>query len=50
MLGCAGWGPLQLDNELNDNAWLTCAVSKDIVFSKDVDAKWERSMMLIGSE
>lgn len=50
MLGCAGWGPFQLDNELTDNAWLTCPLSKDIIFSPDIDTKWEKAMMRIGSE
>ncbi len=50
LLGCAGWGPYQLDNELRDNAWLTCPVSRDIVFSTDIETKWEKAMMLIGSD
>ncbi|THB76091.1 MAG: hypothetical protein D3926_18770 [Desulfobacteraceae bacterium] len=50
MLGCAGWGPYQLDNELSDNAWLTCPISKEIIFSVDTETKWEKAMMLIGSE
>ncbi len=48
ILGCAGWGPMQLDSELKENAWLTCDISEDIVFSDDVGMKWERAMMLIG--
>ncbi len=49
LLGCAGWAPLQLDNELHDNAWLTCPASREIVFSPDTETKWEKAMMLIGS-
>ena len=48
LLGCAGWGPMQLDSELTENAWLTCPISEEIVFLEDVDMKWERSMMLVG--
>ncbi|HSL61683.1 MAG TPA: YqgE/AlgH family protein [Desulfotignum sp.] len=47
MLGCAGWGPMQLDNELHDNAWLTCPMTKEIMFQTKSDLKYEKAMMLI---
>ncbi len=47
MLGCAGWGPLQLDNELQDNAWLTCDATRDIMFDTRTDHRYEKAMMLI---
>jgi putative transcriptional regulator len=47
MLGCAGWGPMQLDNELHDNAWLTCPMTKEIMFKTQCDLKYEKAMMLI---
>ncbi len=47
MLGCAGWGPMQLDNELNDSAWLTCPISQDIIFSTSTEMKYEKAMMMI---
>ncbi len=47
MLGCAGWGPLQLDNELTDNAWLTCDMTQEIMFATRTDHKYEKAMMLI---
>ncbi len=47
MLGCAGWGPMQLDNELNDSAWLTCPVTEEIIFSTSIDLKYEKAMMMI---
>lgn len=48
LLGCAGWGALQLDNEIMDNAWLTCPVSEEIIFNTATDLKWEQAMMQIG--
>ncbi len=48
LLGCAGWGPLQLDNEINDNAWLTIPISQEILFKTDVKMKWEKTMMQMG--
>ena len=47
LLGCAGWGPLQLDNELSDAAWLTCPMSKDILFSTRTELKYDKAMMMI---
>lgn len=47
MLGCAGWGPMQLDSELGDSAWLTCDMSKDIMFNTSPDLKYEKAMMQI---
>jgi putative transcriptional regulator len=48
LLGCAGWGPLQLDNEINDSAWLTTPALREILFETDVNLKWEKTMMQIG--
>lgn len=47
LLGCAGWGPLQLDHELADSAWLTCPISREIIFSTHTDLKYEKAMMMI---
>jgi putative transcriptional regulator len=47
ILGCAGWGPMQLDNELIDSAWLTCPISEEIIFSASTDLKYEQAMMMI---
>ena len=47
VLGCAGWGSFQLDNELSDSAWLTCPISEEILFSTDIELKYEKAMMTI---
>ncbi len=47
VLGCAGWGPMQLDNELRDSAWLTCPLSEEIIFSTGADLKYEKALMMI---
>ncbi len=31
-LGCAGWSPGQLEQEIADNAWLSCPANSDILF------------------
>ncbi len=47
LLGCAGWGPMQLDNELEDSAWLTCPISREIIFSTSAELKYDKAMMMI---
>jgi putative transcriptional regulator len=47
-LGYAGWGPGQLENELQHNGWLHCPADPDLVFGKDVDSKYERALKKIG--
>jgi putative transcriptional regulator len=47
-LGYAGWGPGQLDDELQDNAWLSVDSDAEILFDKAMDDKWDRAMAKIG--
>ncbi|MBU1053141.1 MAG: YqgE/AlgH family protein [Proteobacteria bacterium] len=47
-LGCAGWGPGQLEYEIKENAWLTCSVSEDILFNTAVDARWDKTAEKMG--
>ena len=47
-LGCASWGPGQLDAEVQQNAWLHADADVGIVFDADLDAKWERAIAKIG--
>ena len=34
-LGCSGWNPGQLEQELADNSWLAIPANQDILFSDD---------------
>ena len=47
-LGCAGWGPGQLENEIKSNAWLNCSLSEDIVFNVPVESRWEEAVKMLG--
>jgi len=47
-LGYAGWGPGQLDAELQANAWLTVPADEELIFDDALNDKWERSMHKIG--
>jgi putative transcriptional regulator len=42
-LGYAGWGPGQLDAEIQQNAWLSAPADETIVFDGDNDTKWRRA-------
>jgi putative transcriptional regulator len=46
-LGYAGWGPGQLDAELQQNAWLSAPANETIVFDADADTKWRRALATI---
>jgi putative transcriptional regulator len=47
-LGCAGWGPGQLEAEIRQNAWLTSDIDENIMFDVPVEARWERAMRQLG--
>lgn len=47
-LGYAGWGPGQLENELQHNGWLHCPADPELVFGEDIDSKYERALQKIG--
>ena len=42
-LGYAGWGPGQLDAEIQQNAWLSVSADETIVFDGYHDTKWRRA-------
>jgi len=46
-LGYAGWGPGQLDREMQENAWLTAPATLDLLFDPNHDTKWRRAMALL---
>ena len=47
-LGYAGWGPGQLDAEMQANGWLTVDSDQTLMFDADLDTKWERAIAKIG--
>jgi putative transcriptional regulator len=47
-LGYAGWGPGQLDAEIQANGWLQVPADEALVFDEDIDNKWERAIGKIG--
>jgi putative transcriptional regulator len=43
-LGYAGWGPGQLDTEIQQNAWLSAPADEPLLFDNDHDTKWRRAL------
>ena len=48
LLGFSGWSANQLEQELQDNAWLTAQASNDITFNEDIDHKWQMAFDTLG--
>lgn len=47
-LGYAGWAPGQLENELQENGWLTGPIWPDVVFDDEDETKWTRALGTLG--
>ncbi len=48
MLGYAGWGAGQIENEIGNNGWLTCPAQEELIFDTNLDSKYERALGLMG--
>jgi putative transcriptional regulator len=47
-LGCAGWGPGQLEAEMRQNAWLTAPMDEGILFETAVSRRWAAALQRLG--
>jgi putative transcriptional regulator len=47
-LGYAGWGPGQLEDEIQTNGWLTCDATPEIVFAEEDSTKWSAALRSLG--
>ncbi len=47
-LGYAGWGPGQLESEIQQNGWLLCPAPADLVFDVRIEGKYEQALAQIG--
>jgi putative transcriptional regulator len=48
VIGCAGWGPLQLESEIRDNAWISGPLSPEIIFEAAVKDRWKMALRRLG--
>lgn len=47
-LGCATWHENQLEQEMADNAWLTCPADVSLIFDRSHSDKWSQALDIIG--
>ena len=47
-LGCAGWGPGQLESEIKENAWLNHPIFEENIFDIPIEARWEGAVKKMG--
>lgn len=48
MLGYAGWGPGQLDAEIQANGWLNASADETLIFGHDLETKWDKALAKLG--
>lgn len=47
-LGYSGWGAGQLEDELAQNAWLTCPAERTLIFGRANEYKWSGALKQLG--
>ncbi len=50
IVGYSGWGPGQLEAELQESSWLLSDVSRDLLFNTPADQMWERAIRRLGAD
>lgn len=48
LLGCAGWHPGQLEEEIKSNSWLTCEADQAILFDMPYPHRWKGAASTLG--
>ena len=48
LVGCAGWGPGQLDQELAASGWLMLKVDPELIFGVPPEQMWELAIRRLG--
>ena len=43
VLGCAGWGPGQLESEISEGAWLPASLEADLLFETGPEKVWDEA-------
>lgn len=47
-IGYAGWGPGQLEEEIQANGWMIADADEEIIFHTELEHKWPRAMAMLG--
>ena len=48
--GYSGWGPGQLENEMEEGSWIVTDPSSDLVFDTEADDMWKEALRRMGGE
>lgn len=50
IVGYSGWGPGQLEEELEASAWLMSDIDRDLIFRTPPDRMWETAIRRLGAD
>ena len=50
IVGYSGWGPGQLEAELEASSWLISDVDRDLIFNTPADRMWEAAIRRLGAD
>jgi putative transcriptional regulator len=50
IVGYAGWGPGQLEAELESSSWLMSDVDRDLIFNTPPEKLWEAAIRRLGAD
>jgi len=50
LVGCAGWGPGQLETEIAQSGWLTTGVDPSLIFNTPPEQMWETAIRRLGTD
>jgi putative transcriptional regulator len=50
IVGYSGWGPGQLEAELDESSWLISDVDRDLIFQTPSDQLWEAAIRRLGAD
>lgn len=50
IVGYSGWGPGQLEEELEASAWLMSDIDRALIFDTPPDKMWERAIRRLGAD
>ena len=50
IVGYSGWGPGQLERELEASAWLMSDIDRDLIFNTPAEQLWEAAIRRLGAD
>ena len=50
IVGYSGWGPGQLEAELEESSWLMSDIDRDLIFSTPAERLWEAAIRRLGAD